>query len=1523
MPVCVLVRSHIRHKDIEYEGSRCIFTSYTLYCVTLKTHLNRLSTMNLKPLIARCVHTCCAMACVFAFNTSAWSQLKADFSVDKTGGCSPLHVSFTNKSTGTSPNTIYHWDFGNGNTSTLPDPGAIFTEEKSYTVTLTVAEGNQTSVKTQLIDVYYKPTVDFSAGVVKGCIPLNVNFASNSSAGSGEIASYHWDFGDGTTQQSFGNTIDHSYTTEQLATVSLTVTNTYGCHSTLVKKDIVEVKPRLTASFDADKTVLCRESDPVQFTNTSNGPGTLSYQWDFGDGTTSTEKNPSHVFNKRGTYTVMLTVTSSDGCIATSRQSGYINVANFKTDFTIPGQICSETYQTFNSTTTPAPNTVMWQVNDELAVWYSYSLTHFFPTNGNYKVKLTADYGGCIDSAVKTFTVKQSPASNGFIATAKGECGAPVQVDFRDTTPNAVSWQWNFDYGFTNQGSSTLQAPSYTFNQNRSYSVQLKVTNSEGCTKELVRSVGFVLPYVIVGCNIISEHQSHESCEPISAKFFVNSTNQPITEYRWEFGDGTISTEAEPEHTFSRPGTYQIVLHYKTLAGCAGTSYYNSITVREKPQADFKSVTGTTICGSVPVIFSNTSGGDYYFVQWFIDGEPVGGSYGSMEYRFTEEGQYTIKLIANNGFCSDTMEKVNYITVKPPFPRIDAIANSCEGNRGDVTITNGSRQGETYTWDFGDGTSFTTTDNPSTLTHSYTQTGQYKVSVTATNGSCTVRDSTYAYVMLRKQPELSMAAVSCVDAPYQFTISNLQSNPWPDYNNYDYFIAKWEYDDGTPYTGYMNSYPYIGSANSYTGSIQAPDHTRQRMRVIIQSIGFGCYDTTGFVPVKVVGPVPAVEIVDNNVCFNSPVTFKDVGTTIGGTNIVTRRWSFGDGGSLHHTDATVTHVYKDPGTYYVWLSVTDDNGCTATTAQYTNTVTVNGPLAKFTASGTNVPLNTDVQFYNSTFNAGDYNTTYEWDFGDGATSTAYSPSHTYTSTGVYTVRLRASNAVTGCSSEATETIIVRQFNTAFNFSKTYITSQSCPPVVVRFINTSVGYIRLKWDFGDGIVANNVANPSHIYEKPGKYIVTLYGYGPNGLEGTHIDSILVEAPIASLFADDLEACVGSTITLFAKADSVQSYIWDFGDGTVITTTDTFFAHQYNVPGVYKPRLLTRNQAGCSSFASMNEQVSIRPNPLVNISPADPVVCLGRGTPLQASGGVSYSWSPATGLSNGNTATPTASPTTDTEYKVEVTDDIGCKNTGTVLVKVQSPLKVSLPADLSVCAGNSITLPAGGADIYNWINNTSGLSAVNIANPAATPSATTTYTVTGSDIHHCFTDTAEVTVRVLPLPVINAGPDAEVQAGTPVNLNPTYSPDVIQWTWSPAKYLDCSTCPAPVSTPLAPTEYTLTVKNSAGCIAKDSVLIKMICDEAKVAIPNAFTPNGDGKNDVFMIKGISVVKHLVIYNRWGQKVFEANNFIAADRSACWNGTLNGYPASPGTYVYYVEMECPSGGGFRRKGSFVLIR
>jgi gliding motility-associated-like protein len=127
---------------------------------------------------------------------------------------------------------------------------------------------------------------------------------------------------------------------------------------------------------------------------------------------------------------------------------------------------------------------------------------------------------------------------------------------------------------------------------------------------------------------------------------------------------------------------------------------------------------------------------------------------------------------------------------------------------------------------------------------------------------------------------------------------------------------------------------------------------------------------------------------------------------------------------------------------------------------------------------------------------------------------------------------------------------------------------------------------------------------------------------------------------------------------------------------------------------------------------------------------------------------------------------------------------------------------------------------------------------------------------------------------------------------------------------------------VSTPLATTSYTVNVKNQYGCKASDTVAVVVDCQESHVRIPNAFTP-GVGANDVFIVKGISMIKHMAIFDRWGDKVYEKDNFISGDRSSCWDGTSKGRPCPTGAYVYFVEMECPAGGVFSRKGSFVLIR
>jgi len=161
---------------------------------------------------------------------------------------------------------------------------------------------------------------------------------------------------------------------------------------------------------------------------------------------------------------------------------------------------------------------------------------------------------------------------------------------------------------------------------------------------------------------------------------------------------------------------------------------------------------------------------------------------------------------------------------------------------------------------------------------------------------------------------------------------------------------------------------------------------------------------------------------------------------------------------------------------------------------------------------------------------------------------------------------------------------------------------------------------------------------------------------------------------------------------------------------------------------------------------------------------------------------------------------------------------------------------------------------------------------------------------------------------------------------VNLKATNSSnDVVQWNWFPTDYLNCTTCPSPISTPRGNISYSVTATTQWGCVAKDSVKITLQCVQGNVFIPTAFTPNKDGLNDTFypLGKGIKIVKRFVIYNRAGQVIFEKANFNLNDKSAGWKGMFNGYEAPSGVYVYAIELLCDTDETFAQKGTVTLIR
>lgn len=1465
---------------------------------------------------------------VFSFLCSSIkAQLNADFKMDKAGGCSPFSVFFTNTTSGASAAATYEWNFGNGNTSVLKDAGAVYYQEKTYTVKLTVKEGSQTSIQTKTITVYKTPIVDFTFSPDNGCLPMPVNFTSSSSAGDGNISSYHWDFGDGSVQQSFSSSVSHTYNLKQTATVSLTAVNSFGCANTLSKENIIKVHPSLKAGFGADNTIHCDAPGLVNFSNSSSGPGILSYEWNFGDGTTSTQQSPSHTYTKKGTYPVKLTVRSSEGCTDVMTRDAYINVADFISDIQVPSLICNTTNVVFNNIASPSPNQTSWFVDGVESYYSSSALSYVFFTPGTHTIELVNRFANCEQRVSKQIEVKPRPELAGFVSTIKGLCGAPVEVEFKDTTATAVSWQWNFNYyGNNSIVHATTKQASYTYPSDNWYYTSLTVKNADGCSANVIQQVAISKP--LVGIDF-TDAAGYGACDSLTKSFAVRST-EPITKYLWDFGDGTTSTEKEPTHTYNKPGSYSVKLNYTTANGCTGVTQgsYGLMVIR-KPVVDF--TVEPVVCGNSYVFFQNKSTGDFGTPAWDF-GDNSGIQYHD-SHRYQEAGEYDVTLIGMNGYCNDTITKHAVIKAIPPFPRIGAVTNTCDGTRGLVTISDQTSSATKWTWDFGDGTSVSYNSYQPTVSHTFTKSGRYNVVLTTEgdDNGCKLKDSTLVFITLKSNPVLTFDnnGVACVNEGATFHVRGLEENilHLSDMSN-RYYFKKWEYDDGRPLNGTYQNNVWEWYLN-VDGTLWSNEIKDGKIRLITTSYWMGCEDTTNYAPISFKGVKAGFEIVSDNVCFKQPVILKDTSRTTGGNTIVSWEWNFGDGNiKTTSQGGTISHVYANPGTYYVTLKVTDASGCSSNTSASYSYVRVVGPKAAFgTSTGNTVQLNTTVNFYNNTNTANTNGVTYLWDFGNGVTSTAYSPSYTYIVPGDYVVVLIARNTQIQCNDTARQTITVKNFNTGFTANTSFIGNySSCPPVRANFVNTSTNYTRLVWDFGDGFGLEDHPYPHHVYGKPGTYIVTLNVYGYNGLTGVYKDTIFVGTLGATIKADDLEGCIGNKVLLNAPTHiGATSYVWDFGDGYVANDSDSFFVHAYLTAGSYTPSLLVKDANGCSSSVTLAGKVVIHPDPIISISPSSALVCKTNGIQLQATGAAVYAWSPVDGLNNAAISSPLALPATTTNYTVKGTDINGCIGTATTTVTVPKPFAMNVTENFDVCKGSSVQINATGADTYKWINTTTGLNGTQVANPVATPLASTVYTVVGYDQYKCYSDTAKVNVMVRPLPSVNAGADIEVVYGSENKLSPIAGNDVVRWSWAPSDFLSCTNCPSPVSKPYTPMEYVVSVYNSYNCMAKDTIRIKATCTEGGVYIPTAFTPDQDGKNDLFTINGsgISIIRSLRIYNRWGEIIFEKKDFYPNSSINAWDGRYKGVDAPAGTYVYFAEMECNIGETFTRKGTVTLIR
>jgi len=327
-------------------------------------------------------------------------------------------------------------------------------------------------------------------------------------------------------------------------------------------------------------------------------------------------------------------------------------------------------------------------------------------------------------------------------------------------------------------------------------------------------------------------------------------------------------------------------------------------------------------------------------------------------------------------------------------------------------------------------------------------------------------------------------------------------------------------------------------------------------------------------------------------------------------------------------------------------------------------------------------------------------------------------------------------------------------------------------------------------------------------------------------------------------------------------------------------------------------------------------------LVTVSP-NATICSGSGTVLSANGNSVYTWSPSSGLSTtlttcdsvpGGTMQTTASPLSTITYTV--TEAICSQQYASIMVTVIPGPSISVSANAAICIGSSTALSVtGSASDYTWTPS-AGLSSPLISNPTANPTITTTYTVVASN--GTCSDERSVKITVNPNPIVYAGINVSITIGQSYTI--TANSNGLSYSWTPEAV--SANGSAAVVKPLSTTQYYVTVTDANGCSATDSVIIYVNLSCNSIFVPDAFSPNGDGINDVFspMAETPACVESMTfdIYDRWGNKIFESYSLNSA-----WDGNYKGKTMDNAIFVYSLQATLINGTSVSKKGNISLIK
>lgn len=1013
-----------------------------------------------------------------------------------TQACAPATLQFINSSTDVSATTTFTWNFGDGSPNavfnytnagqTISHTYSVGTVNCQTAVTLMAMNycsfGNPTTANFNPIQIYDKDIANITPDAFVKCLP-NTSFTFTNTTTRNCLAQGNtfqrqeeWHFGDywGKGYDSiipwspWPPTTPHTITYPGIGTYSVVLrdSNMCGVTSTTINVAIIAAP---IANFNVPPNPLCQNA-PITFTNTSTTG--YFYKWDFGVGAgfVNTSYAPqTFTYSTPGTYTVKAVVYFASGCSDTATKVITIlpaPTANFTYTPAIGCNTLSAVTFTDASTSAIAWN---WNFGNGNTSTSATPPAQTYTTIGSTAITLTVTgANSCKNVKTSTVTVYQSPVA-AFSPTSS--CVGSV-VTFTDMSTAASSntitnWSWNFGDG---SPVTVLQNPVHTYTAMGTYTVTL-VVNSAVCSSTLSQNfLVNVKPTAAFTVNPLS------GCPTLTANFTNGSAN--AGSFLWDFGTVPTSTSnaTNPVFTYSNATgvtiTPTITLIALTGAGCSDTAT-QAITVFPEPVASF---TVNTIpgCSPLALTFTNTSTGATNYNWDFGDGN--NSVLTSPVHTYTNSTlfaqNFTVQLVAtNSNGCTDTTTQVITTFPKPLFTFTMIPASGCSPLSVNFPTIPGA---VTTNWDFGDGNTSVSLNPTHTFTNSTLSNLSFTVTLIAQNAFMCV-DTAYGVPVVFPKP-----------------IANFNRNPVsgcsPLLVNFTNTSAlnvgnNWDFNDGNLSTA-------TNPSNTFTTN-NTSSNTVYNVQLLVISAN-GCRDSITK-PVTLLPRPQANFSVDTPACSPKMLTFTNLSL---GAN--TYNWNFGNSNTSTATNPTQQYINNSGinQTYTVQLIATNAVNCKDTIEvpiivhSQPNFNIVPTPTSGCAPLAVNFPTVVGA-------------TNYNWNFGDGNTSTGGGITHTFVnvtlSNVTYTVQMIATDANSCADTAFTQVTVYPQPVANFQVSPTTV---NIPDDPIHCTNLSTGIIASNyWEFGDGIGTSTATNPDYDYTKEGEYIVTLIVTSDKGCKDT--------------------------------------------------------------------------------------------------------------------------------------------------------------------------------------------------------------------------------------------------------------------------------------------------------------------------------------------------------------------------------------------------------------------------------------